>query len=124
MQKTMKAKLVSLLVAASFAAPGALALAAGDDIQADLDGNDISVVARGHGFTISELAQATPGGPEKGAIISAAAKLHGTAVSEAAKAKDKDASGGDNDTSAEAKDKDASGGKAEAGKSKAAAARR
>jgi hypothetical protein len=42
---------------------------------------------KGQGDTISALAKSIPGGPGKGAKISAAAKLHGDATSDAATAK-------------------------------------
>ena len=81
----LKHRLAGIVVAASIAASGTAALANTDDIQADLDGSDVEVVARAHGSAISELARSTESGPGKGAIVSAAASAHGKATSEAAK---------------------------------------
>jgi hypothetical protein len=81
MRTTKKGRLASLLVAATFTASGGIALAEHDDvIPAEMS----------HGETISALAHETESGPGKGAIISAAASVHGKAASEAAKQKHAD----------------------------------
>ena len=95
----LKHKLAGLLVAASFAGTGTIALANADDLQSDIDGSDAGAVARAHGTAISELARETESGPGKGAIVSAAASAHGKATSEAAKQRgDDDDTDGDEDS--------------------------
>jgi hypothetical protein len=63
-----------VIVGAALAATGAAASTQHD--PGDNDGK-----SKGQGDRISALARSTPGGPGKGAIISAAAKGHGKAVS-------------------------------------------
>jgi uncharacterized protein YcfJ len=67
------------------------------DVDKDKVVEKDKVVDKGHvdmdkglGDVISALAKSIPGGPGKGAQISAAAKTHGDTTSDAAKAKDKD----------------------------------
>lgn len=72
-------KLAAAILAAAVATTGAAGAAALSHTGAD----------NGQGATISALAKSIPGGPGKGAQISAAAKGHGQTVSAAAKAKAK-----------------------------------
>lgn len=59
------------------------------DKDKDVDNGHIDM-DKGIGDIISALAKSIPGGPGKGAKISAVAKTHGDSTSDAAKAKDKD----------------------------------
>lgn len=113
----LKHKVAGLLVAASLAGSGTIALANADDLQADIDGSDAGAVARAHGAAISELARETESGPGKGAIVSAAASAHGNATSEAAKQRgdDEDSDTEEDSDTDEDSDTQASGKPADAG---------
>ena len=77
MNNDLKRKLAGLIVAASFAATGTVALANADDV--------VPAERERHGDEISALAHETESGPGKGAIISEAASARGTSRSDEAK---------------------------------------